>query len=173
MWPVRARQRRSIRARRSVRRRPTSTENIPITAPRRENFESTPCRWGALRQISSAFMTFTATLWNGSRTVKKNHTIMPHPTALLGPQEIVRAVFSAAVLGTTITGCSIPRTTSAAGPSNGMTSSAAMVPGSCRASGGLLFQPFLDFPLVYLFVADLRPLAAREKGLELGSINPH
>ena len=128
MWPVRARQRRSKWARRSVRRRPTSTENIPIAAPRRENPENARCRLGALGQISSAFMTFTATLWNGSRTVTKNQTIMPHRTALLGPQGIVRAVFSTAVLGTTIPGCSVPRITPAAGPSNAMTSSATVLP---------------------------------------------
>jgi hypothetical protein len=144
-----------------------------MTAARRENFKNARCQWEALGQISSAFMTFIAALWNGSRTVTRNLKIVPQRTALLGPQEIVRAVFFTAVLGTAIPGCSVLQTTSAAAPSNGTTSSATVLPGRSRASGGLFFYPFLDFPLVYFSLTDQRPLAAREKGLDLGSIGPH
>ena len=87
-------------------------------------------------------MTFTATFGNGSRTAGTITTKAPLGTAVLGRQEIARAVFSAVVLGMTDPGTSVRRAAAGTGPANGTANLASVLPGRSRVSGGLSFTHF-------------------------------
>ena len=95
-----------------------------------------------IKPMHLGWMIHLATFGNGSRTVSKIITPARTQTAALGPQEIVRAVFSAAVLGAADPGASVPRNESGAGPTSGTSASASVLQGCSRVSGDLLYTDY-------------------------------
>ena len=77
------------------------------------------CRWTASRRIRGVFTTFTAMCGSGCRTAGTAATTVRRRMARLGQLEIVVAVWSWAVPGSTIRGASAPRAAAGTPPTTG------------------------------------------------------